>query len=300
MNDTLVQLFRTLDAFVEVNIRADWEALHKDYMFVLESTGPSAAALALDCACADTRQPLVALALVENNRSVVEAEGGRVEEVVEVEDVMPKVPVAPQPKPGGSKLVPGEWNKLAREKKEAERKLAVEREEAERKMLAEKGMVEEKEVEEMMDQPSEGKGKGVVREAVGSPEVTSCELAWRCIKSAAFVVDSNEEDEEVLAANPVPRATPAALPLKGQKVEVMLPAPQVTTGRVKGTTVLPFAEQFLPASATVPAILTVLYSPPPALVDSARTPQICTESVRSPQIRMCRVRAESTRTPQTQ
>jgi hypothetical protein len=32
-------------------------------------------------------------------------------------------------------LVPSEWNKLAREKKEVERKLAVEREEAEWKML---------------------------------------------------------------------------------------------------------------------------------------------------------------------
>jgi hypothetical protein len=117
MNDALVRLFRTLDAFVKVNVCADWEALHKDYMFVLESTSPSVAALALDCAHADPRQPLVALALVENDRSVVKAEGGRVEEVVEVEDVMPKVPVAPRPKPGGSKLVPGEWNKLAREKK---------------------------------------------------------------------------------------------------------------------------------------------------------------------------------------
>jgi hypothetical protein len=164
MSNALVQLFRTLDTFVEVNVCADWEALHKDYTFVLESTGPSAAALALDCAWADVRQPLVASALVENNRSVVEAEGGRVEEVVKVEDVVPKVLVAPRPKPGGSKSVPSEWNKLAREKKEAERKLADKKEEAERKMLVEKGMAEEKEVKEMMDRPSEGKGKGVVRE----------------------------------------------------------------------------------------------------------------------------------------
>jgi hypothetical protein len=131
---------------------------------------------------------------------------------------------------------------LGREKKEAERKLAVEREEAEWKMSAEKGMAEEKEVKEMMDQPSEGKGKGVVREAVSSPEVTLCESAWRCIKSTTFVVDSNEEDKEVPAADPVPRPTPAALPLKGWKVEVMLPAPWVTTGRVKGMTVSPFTE----------------------------------------------------------
>jgi hypothetical protein len=221
MNNALVRLFRTLDAFVKVNVCADWEALHNDYAFVLELTGPSVAALALDCAHANARQLLVALVPVENNGSVVKAEGGRVEEVVEVEDVVPKVPVAPQPKPGGSKSVPGEWNKLAREKKEAERKLAVEKEEAERKMLVEKGMAEEKEVEEMMDWPSEGKGKGVVREAVGSPKVTWRGSAPRHIKSAAFIVDSNEEDEEVLAADPVPISTLAVSPLKGQKVEVV-------------------------------------------------------------------------------
>jgi hypothetical protein len=247
MNDTLVQLFRTLDAFVKVNVCADWEALHKDYMFVLELTGPSAAALALDCARANTCQPLVALAQVEDNGGVVEAEGSRVVEVV-----VPKVPVAPRPKPGGSKSVPGEWNKLAREKKEAERKLVVEREEAERK-----GMAEEEEVKEMMDQPSEGKGKGVVREAVGLPEVATCGSAQRHIKSATFVVDSDEEDEEVPAADPVPRATLAVLPSKVRRVEVVLPAPRVTVGRVKGMTVLSFAERFLPGSATVPASSTM-------------------------------------------
>jgi hypothetical protein len=153
---------------------------------------------------------------------------------------------------GGSKSVPSEWNKLAREKKEVERKLAVEREEAERK-----GMAEEEEVKEMMDQPLEGKGKGVVREAVGLPEVATCGLAQRRIKSAAFVVDSNEDDKEVPAAKPVPRATLAALPSKGQKVKVVLPAPWVTVGQVKGTTVLPFAERFLLGSATIPTILTM-------------------------------------------
>jgi hypothetical protein len=51
---------------------------------------------------------------------------------------------------------------------------------------------------------------------------------------------------------------------------------------------------------------TVLYSPPPVLVDSARTPQICMESARSPQgvhksvQSLCRVHKESTWTPQTQ
>jgi hypothetical protein len=209
MNNALIRLFRTLDAFVEVNVHADWEALHKDYTFVLESTGPSAVALALDRACADVCQPLVASAPVEDNSGVVKAEGGRVAEVVKVEVVMPKVPVTPRPKPGGSKSVPSEWNKLVREKKEAERKLAVEREEAEQK-----GMAEEEEVEEMMDRPSEGKGKGVVREAVGLPEVATRGLAQRRIKSAAFVVDSDEDDKEVLAAKPVLRATPAVSPSK--------------------------------------------------------------------------------------
>jgi hypothetical protein len=237
MNDALIWLFRTLDAFVKVNVRTDWEALHEDYTFVLESTGPSAAALALDCARADAHQLLVTSALVENDSGIVEAEGGRVAVVVEVEVVVPKVLVAPRPKPGGSKSVPGEWNKLAREKQEAERKLAVEREEAEWK-----GMAEEEEVKDMMDWPLEGEGKGVVREAVGSPEVATCGSAWQRIKSAAFVVDSNEDDEEVPAAEPVPRATSAALPSKGRKVEVMLPALQVTVGQVKGTMVLPFAE----------------------------------------------------------
>jgi hypothetical protein len=226
MSDTLIQLFRTLDTFVKVNICTNWEALHKDYTFVLELIGPSAAALALDRAWADTHQLLVASAPVENHRSVVETEGGRVEEVVEVEDVVLKVPDAPRPKPGGSKSVPGEWNKLAREKKEAKGKLADEKEEAERKMSAEKGMAEEKEVEEMMDRPLEGKGKGVVREAVGLPEVTTRGSAQRRIKSATFVVDSDEEDKEVLAANPVLRSMSAVSPLKGWKVEVMLPAPQ--------------------------------------------------------------------------
>jgi hypothetical protein len=82
----------------------------------------------------------------------------------------------------------------------------------------------------------------VVRETVSSPEVATCGSARRRIKSATFVVDSNEDDEEVPAATPVPRATPAASPLKGQKVEVVLPAPWVTIGRVKGTTVSPFTE----------------------------------------------------------
>jgi hypothetical protein len=198
MNDAIIRLFKTLDAFVEVNVRADWESLHEDYAFVLESTGPSTAALALDDARADARQPLVASAPVEDNSGVVGAAGGRVTEVVKVEVVMPKVPVAPRPKPGGSKSVPGEWNKLAREKKEVERKLAVEREEVERK-----GMAEEEEVEEMMDRPLEGKGKGVVREAVSLPEVATHGSAWRCVKSAAFVVDSNQDVEEVPAAEPV-------------------------------------------------------------------------------------------------
>jgi hypothetical protein len=223
MNDALVWLFNTLDAFIEVNVRAEWETLHEDYAFVLESTSPSAAALALDCARADARLPLVASAPVEDDGGVVEAAGGSVADVVEVEVVVPKVPVVPRLKPGGSKSVPGEWNKLAREKKEVERKLAVEREDAERKRLA-----EEEEVEEMMDWPLEGKGKGVVRETVGSPEVATRGSARRRIKSATFVVASNEDDEEVPAAAPVPRATPAALPSKGRKVEVVLPALRVT------------------------------------------------------------------------
>jgi hypothetical protein len=245
MNDTLIRLFRTLDAFVEVNVRANWETLHEDYAFVLESTGPSVAALALDRVHADARLPLVASMPVEDDGGVVGAAGGSIAEVVEVEVV---VLVAPWLKPG-SKLVPGEWNKLAREKKEAERKLVVEREDVERKRLA-----EEEEVEEMMDWPLEGKGKGVVRETVGLPEVATRGSAWRRIKSATFVVDSDEDDEEVPAAAPVPRATLAASPSKGRKVEVVLPALRVTIGRVKGTTVSPFAEQFLPGSATIPAI----------------------------------------------
>jgi hypothetical protein len=212
------------------------------------------AALALDCAQANTCQLLVASALVETDRNDVEVEGSRVEEVVEVEVVVPKVPVAPWPKPGGSRSVPSEWNKLAMEKKEAKRKLAVEKEEVERKMSVEKGIAEEQEVEEMMDRPSEGKGKGVVREAVSLPKVTTHGLAQCRIKSTMVVVDSNEEDEEVPAANPVPRVTPVVSPLKGQKVEVVLPALQVTAGRVKGAMVSPFPERFLPASATVPAI----------------------------------------------
>jgi hypothetical protein len=240
MNDALVWLFKTLDAFVKVNVRADWESLHEDYAFVLESTSPSVAALALDRVRADAYQPLVASAPVEDDSGVVGAAGGRVAEVVEVEVVVPKVPVAPRPKPGGSKSVPSEWNKLAREKKEAERKLVVEREEAEQK-----GMAEEEEVKEMMDWPLEGKGKGVVREAVGSPEVATHGSAQRHIKSATFVIDSNEDDEEVPAAEPVPRTTPAASPSKGRKVEVMLPALRVTIGWVKGTTVSPFTERFL-------------------------------------------------------
>jgi hypothetical protein len=94
---------------------------------------------------------------------------------------------------------------VAREKKEVERKLVVEREEAERK-----GMAEEEEVEEMMGRPLEGKGKGVVREAVNLPEVATCGWARQRIKSAAFVVASNEDVEEVPAAEPILRATPAA------------------------------------------------------------------------------------------
>jgi hypothetical protein len=162
----------------------------------VELTGPLAAALALDGAQANACEQLVASAPLENNGGNVEVEGGRVEEVDEVEVVVPKVLVVPRQKPGGSKSVPSEWNKLAREKKEAERKLADEKEEAERKMSAEKGMAEEQEVEEMMDWPLEGKGKGVVREAVGSPKVTTRGLARRRIKSATFIVDSNDEDED--------------------------------------------------------------------------------------------------------
>jgi hypothetical protein len=96
-----------------------------------------------------------------------------------------------------------------------------------------------------------------VRETVGLPEVATRGSARRRIKSATFVVDSDEDDEEVPAAALVPRATPAASPSTGRKVEVVLPAPWVTVSRVKGTTVSPFAEQFLPGSATVPAISTM-------------------------------------------
>jgi hypothetical protein len=140
------------------------------------------------------------------------------------------VPVVPLPKPGGSKSVPTEWNKLVREKKKVGRKLAEDKQEAERKMSAEKGMAEEQEVEEMVDRPSEGKGKGAVRLAVSSPKVTTHGLAWHHIKSTAVMVDSNEEDEEALVANLVPRAMPATSLLKGRKVEVMLPALWVTAG----------------------------------------------------------------------
>jgi hypothetical protein len=194
----------------------------------------------------------VTLAAVEDDGGVVGVAGGRVAGVIKVEVVVPKVPVTPQLKPGGSKSVPGEWNKLAREKKEAERKLAVEREEAERK-----GMADEEEVEEMMDRPLEGQGKGVVREAVNLPEVATCGSARQHVKSATFVVDSDEDVEEIPAAKPVPRATPAASPSKGRRVEVVLPAPLVTVGQVKGMTVSPFAEWFLPGSATVPVISTM-------------------------------------------
>jgi hypothetical protein len=218
--------------------RSTFTPLHKDYTFVLESTGPSVAALALDCARAKACQQLLALAPVGSNGEDVEVEGSKVEEVVKLEVVVPKVPVVPWPKPGGSKSVPGEWNKLAGEKKEAERKLVDNKEEAERKMLVEKerkmlvekGMVEEQEVEEMVDRP---------------------------IKNTAVVVDSNEEDEEALVADLVPRATLVTSLLKGRKVEVVLPPPWVTAGQVKGTMVLPFAEQFLLTGVTVPAILTM-------------------------------------------
>jgi hypothetical protein len=71
MNDALVRLFNTLDAFIKVNVCAEWETLHEDYVFVLESTSPSAAALALDRARANARLPLVALAPVEDDGSVV-------------------------------------------------------------------------------------------------------------------------------------------------------------------------------------------------------------------------------------
>jgi hypothetical protein len=222
MSNTLIWLFGLLDAFIEVNVCADWDPLHEFYMFVLELTSPLAAALALDCAQADACQQLMALVLVENDGGDVEVEGGRVEEVVKVEVVMLKVPAAPWPKPGGSKSVPDEWNKLVREKKEAKRKLVDKQEEAERKMSAEKGMAEEQEVEEMVDRPSEGKGKGAVRSAVGFPKVMTCGLAWRRIKSATVVVNSDEEDEAALAADPVSRAMPVTSLLKGRKVKVVL------------------------------------------------------------------------------
>jgi hypothetical protein len=118
-------------------------------------------------------------------------------------------------------------------------------------------MAEEQEVEDMMDQPSEGKENGVVRGTVSLPEVATCGSAWRHIQSTTFVMDSNEEDEEAPAADLVPGATPLESPLKGQKAEVVLPAPQVTAGRVKGAMVSPFAERFLPVSVTVPAISTM-------------------------------------------
>jgi hypothetical protein len=154
-------------------------------------------------------------------------------------------------------LAPSEWNKLAREKKEAERKLAEEKQEVERKMLAEKGMTEEQEVVEMMERPSEGKGKGVVRLAVGLPKVAIHGLAWCHIKSAMVVVDSNEEDDKVPVADLVPRAMPVTSLLKGRKVEVVLLPPQVTAGQGKSMTVLPCTARFLATSVTVPAISTM-------------------------------------------
>jgi hypothetical protein len=95
MSNTLLWLFGILNTFVKVNVHANCEPFHKDYTFVLESTGPSVAALALDHAWADACQPLVALVPVENNGSDVKVEGSRVEEVVKVEVVVPKVLVAP-------------------------------------------------------------------------------------------------------------------------------------------------------------------------------------------------------------
>jgi hypothetical protein len=95
MSNALVQLFGLLDKFVEVNVCANWEPLNKDYMFILESTSPLAAALALNCVWAEACQRQGTLMLAGSNRGMVKDVSRAVVVEVEAEAVVPKVQVAP-------------------------------------------------------------------------------------------------------------------------------------------------------------------------------------------------------------
>jgi hypothetical protein len=171
--------------------------LCEDYTFVLESEGPSSAAEALNCVAGtgDSAVVLPEVVPVDGNDDA-DAEGD-VEELGEKNGaalVVPPVAAMPQPKPGGSKSVPGEWNKLAREKKLADE-------------LAKKAK-------------SKGKGPEDGKVFAISPTVATCCLGACHITSAAVVPDTDKEAEGVKKAGESPEVAPASR--RSKAVEVLL------------------------------------------------------------------------------
>jgi hypothetical protein len=110
--------------------------------------------------------------------------------------VVPPVPAMPWPNPGGSKSVPSEWNKLAREKNLADE-------------LAKK---------------AEGKGKGPEdgKAVVGSPAVATHCLGVRHITSGAVVPDTDNKAEGAKKAAESPEV--AASFWCSKTVKVLLPS----------------------------------------------------------------------------
>jgi hypothetical protein len=123
------------------------------------------------------------------------------------------VPVAamPRPKPGGSKSVPGEWNKLAREKKLADE-------------LAKK---------------AESKGKGLEdgKAVALSPTVATCRSGAHRITSAVVVPDTDEEAEGAKKAGESPEVAPASQ--RSKAVEVLLLHTRAVSCKGKGVSLSP-------------------------------------------------------------
>jgi hypothetical protein len=179
----------------------------------LESEGPSSAAEALNPVAGAGDSAVVLPVLPFDGNGDADAEGD-IEELGEKSGaalIVPPVAAMPQPKPGGSKSVPGEWNKLAREKKLADE-------------LAKKA-------------ESKGKGPEDGKAVALSPTVVTCCLGARRITSAVVVPDTNKEAEGAKKAGESPEVAPASW--RSKAVKVLLPRTQAVSSKGKGVSLAP-------------------------------------------------------------
>jgi hypothetical protein len=211
LDEELACLFAVLDRFIELNIRSEWGTLCEDYAFVLE--GPSSAAEALDHVAGAGDSAVVLPVVPFDGNGDADAEGD-IEELGDKSSaalVVPPVAAMPRPKPGGSKSVPGEWNKLAREKKLADE-------------LAKKAKLKGKGLED---------GKAV---ALSLAVATRCSGA-HCITSVAVVPDTNKEAEGAKKAGESPEVAPASR--RSKAVEVVLLRTRAASSKGKGVSLSP-------------------------------------------------------------